>query len=377
MNEGKYSFDPDYAVPPGETLQEVLESLNLTQKELALRMGRPLKTINEIIKGVASITAETALQLEKVTGLDALFWSNAEAKYRQRLARNDERRKLNQVKEWLDIFSLKKMVQLGFIESTKTPVDSVDELLRFFGVASVKQWQTQYGKEGLSGLPRLAGKFKNETGDLSVWLRGGEILGYRCECNSYDRHRFLGALARIRELSQKPVESVWEEVCQLCAEAGVVVAVVPELPGTHVNGFTRWLTPKKALIQLSFRYKRNDAVWFTFFHEAAHLLLHGKKECFVETNETESPKEIEANTWARDFLIPQKRWDEFVDQQKRPVSKESIVSFAEAVEISVGVVVGRLQYEKRVPQNQFNDLKEAVALSWAGLCQRSGLESGQ
>ncbi len=67
-----------------------------------------------------------------------------------------------------------------------------------------------------------------------------------------------------------------------CAAVGVAVVLVPELPGTRVSGATRWLTPGKALIQLSLRYKSDDQLWFTFFHEAAHVLLHGKRDLFIE-----------------------------------------------------------------------------------------------
>ena len=84
-----YQYEPDYAVPPGETLLETIEALDLTQKELAQRMGCPLKTINQIIKGTAQIMPETCLQLEKVTGVLASFWNNAEAQYREALARLD------------------------------------------------------------------------------------------------------------------------------------------------------------------------------------------------------------------------------------------------------------------------------------------------
>ncbi|MFN7564746.1 MAG: HigA family addiction module antitoxin, partial [Prosthecobacter sp.] len=60
------TFQPDYASPPGETLAETLDAMGLTQSELARRMGRPIKTINEIIQGKAAITADTALELERV-----------------------------------------------------------------------------------------------------------------------------------------------------------------------------------------------------------------------------------------------------------------------------------------------------------------------
>lgn len=75
------AFQPDYAIPPGEILLEVLESIGMTQNELAIRMGRPKKTINEIIKGKTMITPSTALELERVLGVPATFWLNLENNY--------------------------------------------------------------------------------------------------------------------------------------------------------------------------------------------------------------------------------------------------------------------------------------------------------
>ena len=80
-------FVPDYAVPPGATLLELLEFLGLTQAELAARAGRPKKTINEIIKGKAAITPDTAVQLERVLGSKASFWNALEGNYRTALVR--------------------------------------------------------------------------------------------------------------------------------------------------------------------------------------------------------------------------------------------------------------------------------------------------
>ena len=53
--------------------------------ELAESTGRPRKTINEIIAGKAEITAETALQLERVLGIPASFWNNLERNYQESL----------------------------------------------------------------------------------------------------------------------------------------------------------------------------------------------------------------------------------------------------------------------------------------------------
>lgn len=83
MNE----YQPDFASHPGEALKDILEDRGMNQAELARQMGRPRKTINEIIQGKASITPQTAIQLERALGASAEFWINREGQYRLNLER--------------------------------------------------------------------------------------------------------------------------------------------------------------------------------------------------------------------------------------------------------------------------------------------------
>ena len=84
----------------------------------------------------------------------------------------------------------------------------------------------------------------------------------------------------------------------LCEDAGVAVVLVPEITNAPVSGATRWLTSEKAMIQLSLRYKTNDQFWFTFFHEAGHILVGGKKEVFIDLNHAIGKEEREADRFA-------------------------------------------------------------------------------
>ncbi len=72
----RYGYEPDYAVPPGQTLQDTIDSLGMDQKELATRTGLTPKTINLVINGNAPITQETAILLERATGVPARMWNN-------------------------------------------------------------------------------------------------------------------------------------------------------------------------------------------------------------------------------------------------------------------------------------------------------------
>jgi len=146
-----------------------------------------------------------------------------------------------------------------------------------------------------------------------------------------------------------------------CASAGVAVVLVPELPRQRVCGATRWLSSDRALLQLSLFYKRDDHFWFSFFHEAGHILLHGKREIFVEQSKTIKEKGEEgANQFASDYLIPPNEYAMFCSNGD--FSKASIIDFANEIEISPSIVAGRLQHDKFVGFNERNDLH--VRLDW-------------
>jgi HTH-type transcriptional regulator/antitoxin HigA len=105
---------------------------------------------------------------------------------------------------------------------------------------------------------------------------------------------------------------------------------------------------------LSFRYLSDDHFWFAFFHEAGHLLLHGKRALFLEGYGTTNKEEEEANAFAARMLIPR----EF--QSKLPALRADslqIIKFARQIGIAPGIVVGQLQHAKLVKPEHLNRLK--------------------
>ncbi len=346
-------FKPDYAVPPGETLLETLEAIGMSQAELAERTGRPKKTINEIIKGKTAIIPETALQFERVLGTPAGFWNNLERNYQETLARINEQKSLERQIDWLKKMPLNALIKMGWVKKHSGKVQQLQEVLNFFGIASPEQWETRW--RGAQVSYRTSKMFSNNPYAIASWLRVGELTARNISCKPFEASKFRNALLSIRQLTVKPPEHFQQEVIRLCADAGVAVAFVPEIPKIRASGATWWMNPNKAVIQLSLRYKTDDQLWFSFFHEAGHILLHGKKEIFIE-GDGKNSKEDEADRFASDFLIPLKQYKQFI--QSGRYSKAAIQKFASEIGIAPGIIVGRLQHDDIILHSFCNDLKK-------------------
>ena len=352
-------YYPDEVSPPGETLREALEERGMTQAELAVRMNRPEKTLSEIVRGKAALTPDTAIQLELALGIPADFWLARESRYRENLSRRQQENDLGKQGEWAARFPTRKMIQYGWIDKQKNKNSEVRELLGFFNVASAAGWTELYSVTRARF--RKSRKFECDSAALAAWLQQGWREATSVQCEAFSRDVFRRCLLEIRPLTreQRP-EVLVSQLQETCRRAGVAVVFVPELPGARVSGTTRWMTSSKALIQLSLRYKTNDHLWFTFFHEAGHILLHKKREIFLEANGGDSKDELEANRFAADMLIPPDEYKEFV--AGGVTSKEQVREFAARVDIADGVVVGRLQRDKIIPHHSFNALK--VRYEW-------------
>ena len=350
-------YRPDFVTPPGDTLQETLDALHMSQADLAKRMDRPVKTINEIIKGKAAITPATALQLERVTAVSASFWNAREARYREYLVAEEERSRLERNVDWLSEVPVAAMMKLRWIPPVKSKVDRSRAVLNFFGVASRAVLMKGVQRTNY----RQSTAYEVNPWAVAAWLRQGTIEAREVRCERYDEARFRETLEWARSLTASSDPDFAESLRDSCRESGVALVFVPELPKTRTWGATRWLSPSKALIQMSLRYKTDDHFWFTFFHEAAHVLKHRKRGEFIQGAATKpSREEDEANRFAAEFLIPEAQYKRFLSTNWN--TKTSICRFASSLRISPGIVVGRLQHDGHVAHSRFNDLK--VKLDW-------------
>ncbi len=331
------TYTPDYLVPPGEVLADYLDAYGMTRPELADRTGLPAEVIHHLIEGKTPITPEIALKLECALGRPAHFWNNLEQQYQ---------------KDWLKRVPVQEMLKRQWISGKDDWASTLKEVLCFFGVNSPQQWFIVWQHHQVAF--RQTQRFETYAESVSAWLRKGEIDAQQIRCEPFDKERFQNTLEGIRRLTREEPTVFQPQLIEGCAAAGVAVVFVPELPKSGVCGATRWLGDK-AVIQLSLRYKSNDHLWFTFFHEAGHIIEHGRGTVFIEGRGLDGTQEEEANQFARDLLIPPTAWHHFLESGQ--YSNLAIQHFADEIGIAPGIVVGRLQHDKLLKNWQGNKLK--------------------
>lgn len=355
-------YRPSRVSPPGDTVADLIEERGIKQVELAARMGVTPKFVNELIAGKASISPTTALALERTLDVPADFWLTRDARYQESQARSAAEPALEEQSGWLEELPLAYLRKQGLISATRSRAALVAECLRFFAVASVDAWRDQYVARTLgSAAYRASEKIAAKEGSVAAWLRLGEIKAASVDCAPFNRERFLDVLQEVRGLTiETAPESFVPRLSTLFASTGIVVALIPAPPGCPVSGAVRWLTPDKALIQLSLRYKSNDSLWFTLFHECGHLALHGKKILFLEGESLDGSEELEANRFAADWLITPDNWRNIAAS---PLTGDAIQYWADRLQIAPGIIVGRLQSNGLLPWNSaLNRLK--VRYTW-------------
>lgn len=342
-------FRPTTVFHPGLTIGEKLEELCMGPKEFAIRTGKPEKTIIAILNGHSSITPEMAVQFEYVLKVPAHYWLNLQRHYDEFIARTELRSHLYEYYEWASQFPIAEMVKKGWIPFCKTREEKVVALLNFFEFSSPKSWENYYFHQQLKVAFKISlVNFKSPYA-VSAWLRQGQIQASKLHANAYDEKKLKQSLDDFRYIIVDHPKDFFLQLQSICLAAGVKLVYTPCISKAPISGCTRWLNDTP-LIQLSGRFKRNDSFWFTFFHEIGHILLHGKKDIFLEDiaySDKDMEKEKEANEFAGKQLLSKESEKAIIS--KLPVNEKELLELAKLYNTHPSIIVGRLQHLKLLP----------------------------
>lgn len=326
----------DYVVSTGDYIAEWLENEGFNAAELSRRLGVTRKHVSELLGGKAPLSHQMAIALERVTGIPARLWNLYEAGYRDSLAQREADSVLAAQYDRAREFPLGYLRKYAFITATaREHTETVRQLLSLFGVASLDAFWATW-EEGNVAYRRTAAS-RADAPKLATWLALAERQhdGLR-DVPPFDRYGLEQALPRLRRLTMEDPPSSLERAKLILRESGVVLCLVPPVPGLGIHGATRWLrgTP---VIQLSLLRKSDDEWWFTLFHEIGHVLMHGESQLYLNGEDT--AYEEEADQFAADELVPA----DYVERLPRSRNIGAIENLAAELEVAPSIVLGRAQ----------------------------------
>ena len=213
------------AVPPGMTIKEVLEDHHMTQKELAARLGLSEKHISKLINGEVPLTQDVAIRLERVLDIEASFWNGLEAAYREAILKVEYENSIDEEINFAKPFGYAKLARLGIVPETKKAAEQVNNLQKFFEVASLKHVADEMI------MPLVYENIKDmEPDKKSAIYTLVQITKGRArfvEVNPYNAELLETFIPKIKDLSSEPLIGVKEPLKDMLAACGVIIVYLP------------------------------------------------------------------------------------------------------------------------------------------------------
>lgn len=294
---------------PGETLEEKLQEMGMGVKEFATRVSKPEKTIIAVMKGKSSITPDMAVAFEMVTKIPAHMWLRHQNRYDEFMSRKKRENALKEGFQWAEKFPYDEISSLGWFSDINDgqggEKNIVDTLCTFFAVSSPKGWEDFYMNQRLRVAFSITLAEACDPYALSAWLRQGEIQASGMSVDKKFSAKYLrtilGDIAKIRKIHSGDIKN---ELKTLLGGAGVKLVFTPVLSSAPVKGCARHIGGIPC-IQIANKFETETDFWKTLFHEIGHVLLHGKKDIFMENvnyGNKDPEKEKEAEEFASQWM---------------------------------------------------------------------------
>lgn len=341
----------EFIIHPGETLAEILDDRDMSQRELAIRTGVTEKHVSTVIHGQKGVSAAFARKLEYALGIEALFWMNLQANYDREQLEFEELNNISEeevgilrrLKEVLECWSA-----FGWIDHKEPPTYLVLDVRKIFGISNLLDTPK------ISYIGAYRAQNKNTTVDpyvLFAWQTMCELLTKDIDiADEIDSGKLRQKIAEIKQTMFMSSDQIQERLTRIFAECGIAFRVVPNFKGAPVQGFIKKSNDGHLILCMTLRQKFADIFWFTLFHEIAHVLNGDTKTVFVDFDSVSGTVEAKADRMAGDFLLDAGAYNTFI-KTERYKTVYGIEQFAKEQKVQEFVVQGRLMKEGRIPWN--------------------------
>jgi addiction module HigA family antidote len=351
-------IDNKYAFHPGYYLREYLDETGYSQEDFANRLDTTPKNISLLIRGEQSLSTEMALKLSRFFGTSVKYWLNLQAEF-------DSLKSLIEYKEELEnekiIF---KDINYSYFKNYFNLADhprkieeQIIELRKFLKVSTL----CVFKKKDYNARFRTSKLELNESNIVKANIMvqiATNISMNRNDIPKFEKKDFNKTIKNILSLTNM-YDNFFEKLKEFLFESGVDLIVLPNLMGSKINGAIKLINNHHIMLMVDDRKNYLDSFWFTLFHEIGHII---NNDFGISFENDHSEVEVAADEYAENILINPEDYKAFI--KERILNKNSIINFSKRINRDPGIVVGRLQKDKYISQDdwKFNELKKRFAI---------------
>ncbi len=360
----------DFPSPhPGSILLGELSEHGLSQRELAVAIGKTPAVVNGIIKGDRDINSEIALLLEVALPgpTKAEDWMRMQCIYDLEKARRetDIVYRQNNITAWS---AIKSTIKLSTVKKKLDFKDNIAENISMvysaLGVATLEEFYHKVEKISVKECFKKSEKVNTDPVNLLTWLI---VVRHKSNAQALDKPF---RKEQIPALKQQLNHIIYENTDtfarteRLCNDYGIKFIREAKLDKVPVDGYSFWMGDNPTIVMTG-RMDRIDNFAFTLFHELGHIenhLIPNSEEDFIDIEPsnclpTSDSREVEANSYATSSIWNDADIFEVFGNIENPFgAATSLKQIARQRRMNTGVVVGQYRHfchEQQLVRNAY------------------------
>lgn len=351
MNDEKRFAMGGSSVHPGKILKSVLEDYDMSQKELAVAIGKPSPIVNDIIKGKRNINPEFAVLLEAVLpDISAADWMSMQNQYD--ISNLQRQKDIQQQKDLIERWNyLKGYLNLNYMKKKLRLADdlsqSLSTILGYLAINEVDDIKMK--QESVMGYFRKSEKSNTDPVNLLTWLC---VVRHRSDEEKlnqvFDIAKIDSLITELNGLFYANKQVV-ESATRLLNSYGIKFIVEEKLDRMAVDGVSFWSGDNPTIVMTK-RMNRIDNFAFVLFHELGHIVMHLYDEKAIEFLDDinglkEDPRESQANSFAENAIWKGFPRDNIFGKIRVPFAATRFLQqIAAEQKINISIVVGQYQH---------------------------------
>lgn len=262
-------YNDKIAFHPGYYIKELVDESGLTQEDFAKRLGTTPKNLSLLIRGEQSLSIDIAMKLSRMIGTSVKYWLNLQNGYDSLVA---EFRSMEELALEREVF--KELDYTYFRDNYGLPnlPRKIDEQIKtvreFLKVATLTVFRNR----------DMTVSFKSASDEIeeSNVIRANAMVqiaingALATEAPKFNKAKFEKAIEYALTLTTSHQEA-YPLIKEAFLEAGVILVILPNLPGAKINGATKKVRDS-VMLMVNDRRLNSDSFWFTLFHEIGHVM---------------------------------------------------------------------------------------------------------